>query len=398
MNVEELIHETLGSEEASRLVPGKILAVDDDDGNLVVLEAVLSERYRVTTTTSPLQALKLISATEFDMVITDQRMPDMTGVELLKEVRARWPRTVRMVISAYSDVTAILQAINEGEAYRFVLKPWNLDELVTAVKQGMEHRYNVLAIERLAGVLHERNTKLVAALSELKNAQNQLLHAARLATVGQLTAGIAHELKNHLTGIQLLLEVVRGADLPADMAGFVQAGRDSAEALFQLVSGLNAFSRKGAGSLPGPCSVRDVVERAVRLVRTDVRCKKRDLAVRLADELPAVLADGDRLRQVVVNLLRNALDATGDGGRLEVAVGRHASHVEVSVTDDGPGIPAPVRERLFEPFFTTKENGLGLGLGICRQIVEEHGGTLAVDCGVQGGTRVSFRLPLAQEG
>jgi len=399
MGVEDLIRQNLGDLAAASMVPGRVLAVDDDDGNLVVLEAVLSERYKVVTTTSPLQALKLATESEFDMVITDQRMPDMSGVDLLKAIREKWPETVRIVISAYSDVTAILQAINVGEVYRFILKPWNLDELMTVVKQGLEHRFHVLAIRKLADVLHQKNLSLQAAMDDLARTQSQLMHSARLAAVGQLTAGIGHELKGHMAGVQLLLQLLENANLPPEMAGYARTGRDTAQALLDLVGALNAFTKKGPTEVaPVPASVKDILDVSLRLIRTDPRAKARTIVVETPGNLPPVMADVNRMRQVLVNLARNAMDATGNGGRIGFRTGVQGGHVVLSVEDDGIGMTEEVKQRLFEPFYTTKESGLGLGLGICRQVVEALKGRLDVDSIPGKGTRVSVTLPVIDVG
>lgn len=399
MDILELIEDTLGGDVKKRLVPGKILAVDDDEGNLVVLEDLLIDDYEVVTTTSPHEALQLAAETEFDMIISDQRMPGITGVELLSRLQESFPDTVRMIISAYSDAKAILQAINEGQVYRFILKPWDPQEVDTIVRQGLEHRLHVKAIKSLVTELYGKNVSLEDALEQLKRTQEKLLHSARLATVGQLTASIVHELKNHITGVRLLTEVVDEAQVPEELAEYARMGHDSAKALFDMINGINSFAKKDAWKLKrGRSSVEALLAETLSIVKTDVRTKMRALTLGDSGGVPPLVMDSDKMRQVLVNLVRNALDATHKDGQVHLsAFVLNDNAVAFKVTDNGSGISPAQLEAVFDPFFTTKDNGLGLGLEICRQIVEAHGGELKIESTVGKGTDVIVALPLRQE-
>ncbi len=399
MDILQLIENNLGSDVTKRLVPGKILAVDDDEGNLVVLEDLLIDDYEVVTTTSPHEAMKLVDSTEFDMVISDQRMPGITGVELLSRVRETHPDTVRMIISAYSDAKAILQAINEGQVYRFILKPWDPEEVDTVVKQGLEHRLHVLAIKTLVTELAGKNVRLEEALEQLHLTQEKLLHSAKLATVGQLTASIVHELKNHITGVRLLTEIVDEAQVPEELADYARMGHDSAKALFDMINGINSFARKDAWKLKrGRTTVQELLDDTLSIVKTDARTRMRELTLGASEGVPALVLDSDKMRQVLVNLVRNALDATDQDGRVELsAFALNESTVAFKVADNGSGITPEQLESICDPFFTTKDNGLGLGLEICRQIVEAHGGQLKIDSTVGQGTDVVVALPVRPE-
>lgn len=343
--------------------------------------------------------MALASDGEYDMVISDQRMPGITGVELLKRIRESHPDTVRIIISAYSDASAILAAINEGQVYRFILKPWSPEEVETVVRQGLEHRLHVLAIRRLVGDLAERNESLSRAIAQLQATQVKLLHSAKLATVGQLTASIVHELKNHITGVRLLTEIVKESVVPEEFAEYVQTGHDSAQALFDLISGINAFARKDDLTLKRRrCDAEELLRSALSIVRSDRRAKQRNLTFDVTPGLPPVVLDPDKLRQVVVNLLRNALDATEAGANIRLSLESVVpGNVQIQVRDDGTGIEDEALEQVFTPFFTTKENGLGLGLEICRNIVEAHGGRLSLESTLGQGTTVTVALPVQLE-
>jgi signal transduction histidine kinase len=399
MAIRKLIESHLGPEMAQSLVGGRILAVDDDDGNLAVLEELLMDDFDITLTESPGEALRLATEGNFDMVISDQRMPGMTGVELLKEIRRIHPDTVRIIISAYSDASAILAAINEGQVYRFILKPWSPEEVETVVKQGLEHRMHVLAIRKLVEELAGKNVSLERALGDLQATQHKLLHSAKLATVGQLTASIVHELKNHITGVRLLTEIVEESIVPEEFAEYVQTGHDSAQALFDLISGINAFARQDDWKLRRRrTDLIELLNSGLSIVRSDRRSKQRSLTFAPAADVPPVVLDPDKIRQVVVNLLRNALDATDTGGQIELTLDMlDDNEVRLKVCDDGTGISEEKMKQVFKPFYTTKENGLGLGLEICRNIVEAHGGQMTVESTVGQGTTLSAVLPVQLE-
>ena len=394
MELWNLVETFLGKKRVESLVPGKLLAVDDDEGNLVVLEELLMDDYDLTVTTSPHEALELIKSQEFDMVISDQRMPDITGVELLHEVRQRYPNTVRIIVSAYSDAKAMLQAINVGEVYRFILKPWDQDEVTAIVKQGLEYRLSLLVIRKLVETLHHRNRQLDSTVTELKETQGKLVHSARLATVGQLTSSIVRELKNHVTGVQVLKEAIEEAEVPEELTEYVRVGAYSAQALFDLIGGLNAFAGQGSWKLKkARCSFNRLVEEAMGIVRLDTRIETVKLSLVPDHGLPFAVIDCEKIRQVVVNLVLNALDASAKGGKIEVSTKAVGTAIELMVRDSGAGIPKEMLERIQNPFVSTRKDALGLGLMVCRQVVEAHGGSMAIDSREGTGTVVRVRIP-----
>ena len=395
MDLRALVREHLGEEVVSGLVPGRILAIDDDPGNLIVLEEFLADEYSVTSTTSPKEALELLQEQEFDMVISDQRMPEITGVELLGRVRELHPDTIRVIISAYSDAKAILAAINVGEVYRFILKPWEPQEVEEVVKQGLEFRMHRLVIQRLVDELAVRNSKLATALAELQETQSKLVYSARLATVGQLTSGIVRELKNHVTGVQLLADAIADRTLPEDLVDYVQLGVNSAQSLFDLIGGLNAFASPDASwkLKRNRCSIQGIITTAMQVVNLDSRIGSRKLIQNVSPDVQDIIADEQKLRQVVANLTLNAVDATGSGGRIEVRALAIPGGVEIRVLDNGKGMHDDLLKKIQDPFVTTRDGTLGLGLQVCLQVVEAHGGKLVFESVEGRGTLARVRLP-----
>lgn len=232
-----------------------------------------------------------------------------------------------------------------------------------------------------------------AVLTRLRQTERDALRAEQLAWVGQMAAGLAHEVRNPLMAIKLLVQAAgerRGGFNGRDR----QVLEEEILRLEQIVSGFLDFARPPRLD-PRPVDVKELAERAVDGVRARADLQSVDVRVESADGPAVASADPNQVRQVLCNLLFNALDAQPDGGSVTVRVGTDASDagsVVVAVADRGPGLPPELSERVFEPFVSTKESGLGLGLSICRRIAETHGGGLTATSSPQGAT-FTLRLP-----
>ena len=372
-----------------------ILIVDDDEANLIVLEEFLLDDYDVVACVSPDDALDVLATREFDVVISDQRMPHVSGVQLLTKVRRRFPDTVRMILTAYSDAEAMLAAINDGNVYRFLLKPWDRVEMRAAILQALDHRDKTLHIKRLVAELSGKNRELERSLANLREARDKLLHTTKLATIGQFSSGMIHELKQHMSSLVVLQELLGEMELPPDTEEYVRHGIDSITSVFHMVSDMHAFAREDRWKLKRPwIDVNGTVDDAIRFARLDPGFKTCELSAE-PTELPRSFLDRDKLQQILINLLRNAAQAGGQGGRVRIRTTAADRRVSITVADDGPGVPRELRARIWEPFYTTKGgDGLGLGLEITRKLVEAHGGTIRLEAGDDGGATFVVELPV----
>ena len=243
-------------------------------------------------------------------------------------------------------------------------------------------------------------------MSDVKEQQERLLQAARLADIGQLAAGVAHEINTPLASIALRAEsLLRSASDPRLQAidSFKNFGRylkTIDEEIFRckkIISALLDFSRVRKPEVR-ETDLNGLAEKASDLVGHQMRLKQVALELRLDPDLPRVPADDGQLRQAIIALLMNALDATSGGGRVEVSTRREGDGaVSLTVADDGPGITPEHLGKIFSPFFTTKPvgQGTGLGLAICHGIVTAHGGEVRVESEAGRGARFSLVLPLA---
>jgi signal transduction histidine kinase len=273
-----------------------------------------------------------------------------------------------------------------------------------------------VAFERLAAALAEERRRLAAKVAELEasnrallDARESLVRTEKLATVGRLASGIAHEVGNPLGAISGYAELARGrleARAPAGegpgAAGIEEArdmlARISGEArrIDAIVRDLLDFARPAALAL-GPVELRGPVDAALRLARVQPRFRAVEAQVEVPPGLPAVRADASRLAQVLLNLLLNAGDAMEGAGRVAIRASAGEGRVRLEVSDAGPGIPPEHLPRIFDPFFTTKApgRGTGLGLAISHRIVESFGGEIAAANGPGGGAIFTVTLPLA---
>ncbi len=259
---------------------------------------------------------------------------------------------------------------------------------------------HVAVRERRARAEVERlNTELKETLGRLEAAQDDLLVAERMATVGRLSLKVAHEVRNPISAIELnaemLQDIVRGhpgADME-EASSLVGAIREQVNALDALTEEYLAFAR-----FPRPNFEEDSVNEMVAGVAEFVRpvATRQGISVKVETDpsVPAMVIDRTLLRQAVLNLVKNGLESLSQGGVLTVATRCLPGAVEIDVSDTGPGIVPNVAARLFEPFFTTKPQGTGLGLSITRQIVEEHGGEIRWSNAAGGGATFTIRLAL----
>jgi signal transduction histidine kinase len=254
--------------------------------------------------------------------------------------------------------------------------------------------------ERRARAEVERlNAEVTGTLTRLQAAQQELVVAERMATVGRLSLKVAHEVRNPIAAIELNAEMLgdivgehQGPEMD-EAASLLTAIREQVTALDALTEEYLAFAR-----FPRPQFEEDSVNEMVAAVAEFVRplATRQGISVRLETDpaVPPMAIDRSLLRQAVLNLVKNGLEALSQGGMLTATTRCLDDTVEISVSDTGPGIPLEVGQRLFEQFFTTKPQGTGLGLSISRQIVEEHGGRIGWSSVIGAGTTFTISLPI----
>jgi signal transduction histidine kinase len=363
-------------EKGSTERTGHVLVVDDQGIVRDFLAEVLRlQGHRVTVAPDGAAAIETARRDAPQVLLTDLKMEGMHGDELIRRVKEVAPSVVVVVLTGFGTVERTVDLMRRG-AFDVLVKPCPAGEIVATVSKAMEHH---------------------AALQGNADLRERLRVQEKLAMIGKLAAGVAHELNNPLDAT---LRCVRLAKDRCAKDGEALELLDLANAgllrMADIVKSLLAFSRQAAVE-QAPESLGRLSEEAATSV-----------TMALGDEAPSVEVDlepdtqGLRvprgLHQVLVNLIRNAADATGKKGRVRVRSGRDGDDLKLRVEDDGPGMAPAVLQRIFEPFFTTKPPGKGTGLGlpISARIVEKFGGAISVDCPPSGGTVVSITLPMGR--
>jgi signal transduction histidine kinase len=259
-------------------------------------------------------------------------------------------------------------------------------------------QYNEVT-ERLKLSHEQLLTEVTRLREELEHKNRQLERRERLAALGQMAAGLAHEIRNPLGGIQLYASL-----LERDLAGssglleVVTKIRQGVHMLDSLVNDVLTFANPSAPQR-GRVVLADVIEQVAELIAPKMRQAKVELRVDKVCGSIELWADARQLHQILFNTLLNGMEAAGSGGWVELSA--HPPHrgdaqAAIAIADSGPGIPPEVRERIFNPFFTTKDSGTGLGLAIVHQLVEAHGGAVTVGEHPAGGAMFTIRLPVAE--
>src|SRR5919197_508142 len=259
------------------------------------------------------------------------------------------------------------------------------------------------AMIHIMGDLRETTAEMQRREQELRDKQEQLVQAAKLATLGELTTGVAHELNNPLNNTALF--VANAIDLielgVTDNAQILRELRQARQQMWkatQIITHLRTFGRAAPASRE-PISLRAVIERALSLVQEQLRLHEIEVAIDLGPEEPVIVGNPIQLEQVFINLLTNARDALLDSPRKAISIAGSvgSAGVDVALADTGHGIPPGLERRVFNPFFTTKDVGksTGLGLSITYGIIKEHGGTISVESSPGEGATFRIQLPLA---
>ena len=401
----------------------KIVVAEDDRITRTLLSSMLGKwGHDVICTRDGVDAWQALQAESQPFVaMLDWMMPGLTGTELCERLRDRsgGPFVYAILISAKSKHEDKIEALDSG-AHAFINKPFESGE----VQSCLAVANRVLDYEISLSDQNRRLQDYAAKMEELAAERSrQLLHADRMATLGLLAAGVAHEVNNPATFISGNAQTLAGAwpaveaavlaaiasgspdasrlrfvvdEFPAMLAG-IRAG---VVRIKRITDGLKSYARQDRGERMRFC-INHTVESALDLCHNRL---KYTVAVKttLAEGVPAIIGDATQVEQVLVNLFVNAGDAMKQDKEqvLDVRTSVSDGSIVLTVDDSGPGLPDSVVGEVFKPFFTTKPEGegTGLGLSISHGIIEDHGGTLTAETLPRGGARFTITLPIADRG
>ena len=388
-----------------------ILVVDDVEANLRAIEAVLAQLdCKLVLVQSGNEALRQLLKGDFAALLLDVQMPDMDGYEVAHYAR-RHPATKDVPILFLTATMATEQNVLKGYgsgAVDYLFKPIDATILRGKIRVFLDLYRSRRALADANARLLDSNRELERADAHLRDTQAQLIHSAKMASIGSLVAGVAHEINNPLAFVISHLATVRRSlldALPAQMALPPENQRhwDRAhERLEEIDSGLlrirdivvklRTFSRQDDGE-PQVFSVRECIDAVVTMMTH--RCEQRIEIETMLDADDQLEGYPGLMNQAVMNLVSNAIDAIDGRGTVAIATMESDGDYFIVVSDDGSGIADDVRDRIMDPFFTTKPvgQGTGLGLSITYSIAKRHGGTLKLEPRAGGGTSATLCIP-----
>jgi signal transduction histidine kinase len=362
----------------------RVLVVDDNAPLVANLSEILEGAGYAVNGAGTCAAALPLAREGFDVALVDLRLPDGDGSALAPQLKEVQPDGEVVLLTGFATLESAVAAVRAG-ACAYLVKPCATQELLVTVEQAMRQ-------VRLHG--------------EKRALAHRAQMAEKLAAVGTMTAGLSHEIRNPLNAASLQLTVLerRLQRLPKDAQGPLLEPltlvKDEIRRLDHILEDFLQFARPRE-FVAHPVDVASVVHRVLDLLGGEAERRGVRLERDVDGAVPPVAGDEERLRQVLVNLGLNALEAVREGGLVRVScrLGEPATGgeptVDVVVDDDGSGVPAESRDRIFEPFFTTKAKGSGLGLSIVHAIVTQHAGRLRVEESPAGGARFVVTLPQA---
>jgi signal transduction histidine kinase len=376
---------------------GGLLLVDDEPNNLLVLRGFLDdeERWVIHEAATGEEALAIAEKVPLDVVVADHRMPGMTGVDLLEKLRRLRPDVAGIILTGYADMNALEAAINRANAFRFLRKPWEPADILEAIDLACAHVSQRRIIERMVTLLSERGEMLRSSFEEMKKQQQALLHLERIGTIGRLASGVTHDLGNMVASLREAEYQLSQHSASPELRETFTLGLAHVEKLLRTLKTLQDFAHAGKLEIAcAPTDPADVVRDAITISRMDLHFRLRKLVVDVAPSLPPLQADRLKLSQALVNLIQNAVQATGKDAAVRIiASPLPDGGVELAVEDDGPGVDPELRQRLFQPFGAgARSEGLGMGLYMARLIVESHGGLIRLADRPRG-ARFELQIP-----
>lgn len=387
----------------------------------------LSEKYECGEAGSFEEAVAELRKAEYGVVISDIIMPGMSGIELLRKVNEDYPSTSVIMVSGVDRPQRVLDALRLG-AFDYLIKPCDADVILITVERALERRSLLINESRYKVELERRNEELNRRKDQLERLQAQVVQSEKMASLGQLAAGVAHEVNNPVGFVAANLEMLGQyvddlvmlvkayddeiedpAEMPRidrikreisypsitdDVVSIIRDCKEGADRIRDIVQNLRTFSRLDEAEYK-ETDINEGIDATIRLLSRYFSSGK-IMLIRDYGDIPTVWAFSSQLNQVWMNLLVNAAQAIGnDNGEVRITTTADEFSVYVKVSDSGSGIAVQHLNRIFDPFYTTKAvgEGTGLGLSISFSIIERRGGSIAIDTELGTGTTFTVILP-----
>jgi len=383
-----------------------ILAVDDEVFNLETLKRTFRRDYEIFTALSGEEALDILTQQDIHIVITDQRMPVMSGTDFLKIVAEKYPNTIRIILTAYTDINDLIEAINTGLVYKYVTKPWQPQDFRLTIQRASDHYQAEKSRRQLLTELRDKNIHLVQQYKELKKLDELKTRFMSVAS---------HELRTPLSIISGSIELLDmlSTDLEDKQRNLIDNALEGINRLNDIVTSVFDLVKIDARRFEVKFSshnIRMIVDSVVESYKDAIKERK----IQVVQNIPDLFMDIDpeSMKTIFDKLLSNAIKFTPNGGQVELLLDSSDDYrSRFVIRDNGIGIPGDELEQVFEKFYqlgdvtkhsTSKTNfqggGTGLGLAICKGLVLLHNGQIwAESSGENKGTDIHLEIPLHQK-
>src|SRR5664280_1825395 len=375
-----------------------ILYVDDEEKSLKSLARAFEDQFRILTAINAQDGLKLLQeqGENIGVLMTDQRMPGEKGVWLLERARQLYPRVIRILATAYSDMDAAISAVNSGAIYKYVTKPWDPPQLEQTLKRSLDF----FMVQR------ERDQLLREKMSVLHN----MMIADRIVSLGLLAAGLSHHIRNSLVAVKTFLDLApaKMAEEKMDLAGlrnpdfwkeYYQNIQGQLGKINGLLKDLWTASEKPSFEFSDEVQVRDVVNATIEELKPNFVAKKIEVQNDVPEALPMLKVDKPKFHRLFELLLRDEISALPPGSRVTLTATRlegKEAGIQIQVSDDGPGMPKEALRLVFDPFVVRSDTPMeyGIHLMACYFIVHHHAGKIEARSDNGHGTTFTIRMPL----
>ena len=390
------------------LIEKHLLVIDDEVEITKSIFRQFRRKYKVHTATNGNDALDIMEKEPIQVVLSDQRMPGMTGVDFFGKIKNKYPDALKMILTGYSDIEAVVGAINDGQVFRYLTKPWNPVELDMAVKEAFEKHELITSNKRLMIELQNANKSLEKKVKErtmeLEKANERLINLN--IEKNKYIGIVAHDLRNPIGNAYSFSEL-----LLSDIASFNESEKkeflgiinERCSYSLKLIESFLDASKIESGILDLDFKEHNYAEIVNQCMAQNVmfaNVKSQQILVEFENENLNVMCDKDKIQQVINNLVSNAIKYSTANTKIRIVTQNEEGKLLTRVIDEGQGIPENELETIFESYKTTSvqstagEKSTGLGLAIVKKMVEAHNGNLSVKSQPGKGSEFSFTLPL----
>lgn len=383
----------------------RILVIDDEESILNLVAIILGNQgYNVEKASDALNGLELVASLSPELVILDYMMPGMNGLQALKQIKSRFPDTYVIMFTGKGSEEIAVELMKAG-ASDYIIKPFNSKNLIERVQNVLkirsveiDNRELTIEREQLLQEIKAWNEELELRIRKeseaLKKAHAEVVQSQKLATLGYLAAGMAHEIRNPLNSISLFVQLIKEGVDDLERVEYI-------DKILKEVDRVDATLRKLLDTARRPrfelteVSIEEVIRKALDSFTPQIRAQNIQLNFSFRKNLPHLMADQAEIQQIFTNLFLNAVDEMPDSGRLDIELDYDNKDIIVLVSDSGNGIPEEHLPNIFDPFFSTKSRGTGMGLPIVLRIVKNYGGKIEIASTGNSGTTFLIRLPVA---